>query len=141
MVVGVVMLSKPDPLAPKRRHLTDLLIAYYTAKTQAWLANPGMDVRLSDFERNHNRAEVQSVVAKMPEILLDQLISKYDPEAAVPTYVWLSSVSRIAVPGVMSWRSFLGLVYWPEIGIRSDSRNVNHLYGVRTSFSRTFVHH
>ena len=78
----------PDPLASKRRQLTGLMVAYFAAKAQAWRDNPEMDINLSDLERNHNRAEVASVVAKMPEILLDQLIARYDPQSAAPRYVW-----------------------------------------------------
>jgi hypothetical protein len=79
----------PDPLEPKRRQLTRLMVAYYAAKAKAWRDNPEMDINLSDLERNHNRAEVASVVAKMPEVLLDQLIARYDPQsAAAPRYVW-----------------------------------------------------
>jgi hypothetical protein len=78
-----------DELAPKRAHLTSLMVAYYAAKAKAWRDNPEMDINLSDLERNHNRAEVASIVAKMPEILIDQLIAKYDPRsAAAPRYVW-----------------------------------------------------
>ena len=78
----------PDPLASKRAHLTGLMVAYYAAKTQAWRDYPEMDINLSDLERNHNRAEVASVVARMPEILLDQLIARYDVQAVAPRCVW-----------------------------------------------------
>ena len=78
----------PDPLASKRRHLTNLMVLHYAAKAKAWRDNPGMDINLSDMERNMTRTELESVVRKMPLELLDQLIQRYDPQLAVPRYVY-----------------------------------------------------
>jgi hypothetical protein len=51
----------------------------------AWRANPAIDIRRSEMERN--RSDIERVIARMPEERLDDLIAHYDHSAG-PRCVW-----------------------------------------------------
>ena len=78
-------MTAKDALAPKREHLAKLMLGHFDARVSAWRANPAIDIRRSEMERN--RSDIERVIARMPEERLDDLIAHYDHSAG-PRCVW-----------------------------------------------------
>lgn len=75
-----------DPLAVKRRRLTDIIVALNAERLRALQADPGIDVNVrAAFERG-DRRQIERDVSRLNEQHLDDLLAHYAPDRR--RYVW-----------------------------------------------------
>jgi hypothetical protein len=82
-----------DLLAPKRRHLVDLIVTLNVSRLEAIRANPLLDLDPTNFERTTDRGRLERGVANMLEQQLDELIAFHDRNIGGPRFVWLPNSS------------------------------------------------